>query len=885
MLKKSKIKNTTLKYTDKIGVRSSKKNGIAFSLAASLVTLIVLFSLSKIIIDSFGIFSAHTAGISSIVLSESKINRFWITSFLLCIPILVVNSLKKYRLVSTTAVLSLYISVFLRNYKMVSNGFVHALNLAMNTVAKVKGKGGDIYFITDFSITNAENELILFCMAVILGACFLLAYSFVNRSSPLLFTSIVVLFAAVPFWFNVFEGEKYLVASAVSCIAVYICSIAGSGVMQLRNDYQMPFDKSIRINGIYSADVCFLQVICVLLCVVIIITPLNMLFDFSEYKRSVKIQKLGEDILDIAETIAEGDIDLLGTSRNKLSSGDLTRAGDIVYKGDVMFEITDFLLPPETLYLKTYTGAVYDSKKWGDLSSTTYKVYSSMWNEFDIDNYYPQCCAGEVLQRSDDLEDRLRVLAIRNKKLNHKTILTHTNLLPNDSALHSVLDDTFEYDKSPEFSAFKDEKIYFEYFYSLNQSNSIIQDICFESGLESDIKSMLRTGHFSYLGIADDPEFYRNEALYRSFVAENYLDYPNDIDSYLPKGYDDFINNAFNYTRTDNNPYCVNQYYSIVIQYIRTYLNNQAKYTLTPGNTPVGRDFTEYFLNENKKGYCVHFATAGTLLLRRAGIPARYAEGFVVGEDVCSMEYEYDDIIEVPDSSAHAWTEVYFPLLGWQPVEFTPSYYYDYNTSNNEIILSSDTRTQSESDEEEQTDSNSDESEDENIVSSVKKESDDKLETADTGLNITPKKAALGAVLIGIGYIIYYALKLAGWLLLRWLFIKLREKRFNEENTKTSARALYKHSLFLLRVSGVKPDNGEGDIEFAERAMGVLNGEYTNRYKVFTETAQQARFSKTAPTSEAIAEMNDFVKTLTEYIYESSGKIKKLIIKYVLFLI
>ena len=121
--------------------------------------------------------------------------------------------------------------------------------------------------------------------------------------------------------------------------------------------------------------------------------------------------------------------------------------------------------------------------------------------------------------------------------------------------------------------------------------------------------------------------------------------------------------------------------------------------------------------------------------------------------------------------------------------------------------------------------------------------------------------------------------------MLRWLFIKLREKRFNEENTIVSAKALYKHSLFLLRVSGIKPDKGEGDIEFAKRAMNKLNEEYTVRYKVFTQTAQQAKFSQNAPSTEAIKEMNDFINTLTKYIYESSGKIKKVIIKYVLFLI
>ena len=59
-------------------------------------------------------------------------------------------------------------------------------------------------------------------------------------------------------------------------------------------------------------------------------------------------------------------------------------------------------------------------------------------------------------------------------------------------------------------------------------------------------------------------------------------------------------------------------------------VQSECAYTLTPGRPPAGRDFVEYFLFENKEGYCVHFATTVTVLLRAAGVPARYAEGYVI---------------------------------------------------------------------------------------------------------------------------------------------------------------------------------------------------------------------------------------------------------------
>ncbi len=59
-------------------------------------------------------------------------------------------------------------------------------------------------------------------------------------------------------------------------------------------------------------------------------------------------------------------------------------------------------------------------------------------------------------------------------------------------------------------------------------------------------------------------------------------------------------------------------------------LQSHASYTLTPGRAPVNQDIVEYFLFENHEGYCVHFASAATLMYRLYGIPARYASGYAV---------------------------------------------------------------------------------------------------------------------------------------------------------------------------------------------------------------------------------------------------------------
>ena len=100
---------------------------------------------------------------------------------------------------------------------------------------------------------------------------------------------------------------------------------------------------------------------------------------------------------------------------------------------------------------------------------------------------------------------------------------------------------------------------------------------------------------------------------------------------------------------------------------IGNYVRSSASYDLHTNRMPGSeKDFAIWFLQDSDTGYCVHFATAATVLLRAAGIPARYVEGYMV-------ETQGGETTIVRERTAHAWVEYYLDHVGWVILEATPS--------------------------------------------------------------------------------------------------------------------------------------------------------------------------------------------------------------------
>lgn len=159
----------------------------------------------------------------------------------------------------------------------------------------------------------------------------------------------------------------------------------------------------------------------------------------------------------------------------------------------------------------------------------------------------------------------------------------------------------------------------------------------------------------------DDPalsEYLEAEGNYRQYVYDTYLRLPEQTAATLKE----FLGSA------------PSQMTSYEAKYrILNCLDENVSYSEEVPQLPEGKDFTSYFLKELGTGNAVHYATAAVMMLRYYGIPARYAEGYLITPGAIAGQ-EGEITLTLHASDAHAWAEYYEDGIGWIPFEVTPPY-------------------------------------------------------------------------------------------------------------------------------------------------------------------------------------------------------------------
>ncbi len=88
------------------------------------------------------------------------------------------------------------------------------------------------------------------------------------------------------------------------------------------------------------------------------------------------------------------------------------------------------------------------------------------------------------------------------------------------------------------------------------------------------------------------------------------------------------------------------------------------RYTLNP--PLLSRHSVDEFLFDTREGFCEHYASTFTIMMRMAGIPARVVTGYQGG-----WYNELGNYVLVRQSDAHAWSEVWLAGVGWTRIDPT----------------------------------------------------------------------------------------------------------------------------------------------------------------------------------------------------------------------
>ncbi len=152
--------------------------------------------------------------------------------------------------------------------------------------------------------------------------------------------------------------------------------------------------------------------------------------------------------------------------------------------------------------------------------------------------------------------------------------------------------------------------------------------------------------------LVSEPKFTKPPVLMHT-LRQLALDLP---ESYNPK--------SRNWIETLRNKYPLGSEQQLIQAVLDFFTQEEFYYSLNP--PLLGRHSVDEFMFSTRSGYCEHYASTFTVLMRMAGIPARVVTGYQGGYYNNTGEY-----LLVRQSDAHAWSEVWLESVGWLRIDPT----------------------------------------------------------------------------------------------------------------------------------------------------------------------------------------------------------------------
>lgn len=534
-------------------------------------------------------------------------------------------------------------------------------------------------------------------------------------------------------------------------------------------------------------------------CLLIGLIISGIYYGAGSYSSNLTVAKMRQGAINGAQEMIFGEADS--------PQGNLGRAASFVGTDSEKLFVT--VSKPGVYYLKGYVGGVYKDGVWNEIERSRYSdSYEGLFYWMGEKQFHPLAQNSEYIDIAKDLNgfdsERLE-LKVDNIAASKRYIYMPYGLTSESLNTFSGVNRDMNI-----LSVDRDLKTYSVQFDNYDSDEAF----AFESP--------------EWLNAASSDEalndFRDAQVEYMTFVYDNYL----DLDSQWNKYFDSVLDKT-----------AVNGYVTITNE-IRKWLEDK---TAVSDGVDTD-DYLMYFLTKVREGNSSFYASAGTLMYRYYGIPARYVEGYLAdvseNENDNGIIYNTNDNGDIVYSKAltganvHAWVEIYKDGIGWIPVEVTPGFYTELEI-NNQVKLKQQEQEQSE------------------------QEQDKKKEQ---------KKNQVHAVsilkYIGIALLIVCVMAIVTIIVRRRIICYMRKRILHGGDIHKAVRLWSKFMKQLLIFNNMSEEDMAGDI---------------------IEILQRYRFRDGIISSEDYQRMMDFAYDTQRSIYNDERYIRRLKMKYILSLI
>lgn len=320
-----------------------------------------------------------------------------------------------------------------------------------------------------------------------------------------------------------------------------------------------------------------------------------------------------------------------------LGNGDIASVGEVSPTGKKLFQV--YAPEKDDLYLKSYVSSDYVNGKW--IASTKDTIVYGGESAIELPFLFSDLHMDDFVTYDKDYiktDKDMMFSEKRNLKISYQKKQDRYLLFPYFCDISQIEGNVIS---DSMISRINSRKDYDMVYYQVKNPKAVFQAqqrLDF-SKIGSTMEEIMEK---DYIKTMDD---------YGTYVRKEYLKIPDSIKKCLKT-----LDLKTDLKKSENQN----------IEEVQSYLKRNYQYSYRPGLTPQGKDPIVYFLKDRKKGFCTQYASAAVFMLRNAGIPARYVEGYKIRSDQWRLGKA-----QVTDYEAHAWAEVYVEHIGWLPVEVT----------------------------------------------------------------------------------------------------------------------------------------------------------------------------------------------------------------------